>query len=48
MHSYLCSASDTNFTLTEHIGWQWLKVSQLDRLDWAAADIPIVEKLMQR
>ena len=48
MHSYLCSASDTNFTLTEHIDWQWLKVSCLDRLDWAAGDIPIVEKLMQR
>ena len=46
MHSYLCSAVDTNFTLTEHINYQWLKINQLDELDWAAADIPIVEKLM--
>ena len=46
MHSYLCSAVDTNFTLTEHINYRWLKINQLDELDWAAADIPIVEKLM--
>jgi len=46
MHSYLCSAVDTNFTLTEHINYHWLEINQLDDLDWAAADIPIVEKLM--
>ena len=46
MHSYLCSAVDTNFTLTKHINYRWLKINQLDELDWAAADIPIVEKLM--
>jgi len=48
MHSYLCSASNTNLTLTEHIDCQWLRASQLDRLDWVAADIPIVKRLMQR
>ena len=46
MHSYLCSAVDTNFTLTEHINYRWLEINQLDELDWAAADIPIVKKLM--
>ena len=46
MHSYLCSAVDTNFTLTEHINYRWLEINQLDDLDWAAADIPIVKKLM--
>ena len=46
MHSYLCSAVHTNFTLTEHINYRWLEINQLDELDWAAADIPIVEKLM--
>ena len=46
MHSYLCSAVHTNLTLTEHINYRWLEVNQLDELDWAAADIPIVEKLM--
>ena len=46
MYSYLCSAVHTNLTLTEHINYRWLEVNQLDELDWAAADIPIVEKLM--
>jgi len=46
MHSYLCSAVHTNLTLTEHINYRWLEINQLDELDWAAADIPIVEKLM--
>ena len=46
MHSFLCLAAHTNFTLTEHINYQWLTVSQLDNLDWASADIPIVKKLM--
>ena len=48
MHSYLCSASNTNLTLTEHIDCQWLRASQLDGLDWVTADIPIVKRLMLR
>ena len=47
MHSYLCTAKDTHFILTEHINYKWLTVNQLDYLDWAAADMPIVEKLMR-
>ena len=46
MYSYLCSAVHANLTLTEHINYRWLEINQLDELDWAAADIPIVEKLM--
>ena len=47
MHSYLCTTKDTHFILTEHINYKWLTVNQLDYLDWAAADMPIVEKLMR-
>jgi 8-oxo-dGTP diphosphatase len=46
MHSFLCTAKDYNFQLSEHIDFKWLKAQELDQLDWAAADIPIVEKLM--
>ncbi|MGL5564068.1 MAG: (deoxy)nucleoside triphosphate pyrophosphohydrolase [Tannerellaceae bacterium] len=47
MHFYYCTASTTVFTLNEHIQAQWLERANLLNLDWAAADLPIVEKLMQ-
>lgn len=46
MHSFLCTAKDYNFQLTEHIDYEWLRAEELSQLDWAAADLPIVEKLM--
>ncbi|MEI6265458.1 MAG: (deoxy)nucleoside triphosphate pyrophosphohydrolase [Sphingobacteriia bacterium] len=46
MHSFICNCTDTKLTLTEHIDYKWLKKEELSILDWAAADIPIMEKLM--
>lgn len=46
MHSFLCSCQNTNLILTEHIDFKWLPKEELSKLDWAAADIPIMEKLM--
>lgn len=45
MHSYICTVKIKEITLNEHISFQWLKKDELLNLDWAAADIPIVEKL---
>jgi 8-oxo-dGTP diphosphatase len=45
MHSFICKCINPNLTLTEHIDYKWLKTNELDKLDWAAADIPIMEKL---
>jgi 8-oxo-dGTP diphosphatase len=45
MHSFICQVKDPAITLTEHIDFTWLEPFKLDQLDWAAADIPIVEKL---
>jgi 8-oxo-dGTP diphosphatase len=45
MHSYICKVGDRTFTRKEHISHPWLKAESLDTLDWAAADLPIVEKL---
>jgi len=45
MHSYLCSAGSRNLQLTEHLEARWLPVDELETLDWAGADLPIVEKL---
>lgn len=46
MHSYICDIKSKEITLNEHIDKKWLMVNQLDSLDWAAADIPIVNKLI--
>ncbi|WP_299015287.1 (deoxy)nucleoside triphosphate pyrophosphohydrolase [uncultured Polaribacter sp.] len=46
MHSFLCDVITQNITLNEHISYKWLKREELNKLDWAAADLPIVKKLM--
>ena len=46
MHSFLCSTDNPTVTLSEHIDYKWLSKEELLNLDWAAADIPIVNKLM--
>lgn len=47
MHSYICKTDKTNIKLHEHISSIWLSKKNLTQLDWAAADIPIVKKLME-
>jgi 8-oxo-dGTP diphosphatase len=46
MDTFLCSSKTDDLTLTEHIDFKWLEKTELCKLDWAAADLPIVEKLM--
>ena len=45
MHSYTCISNSRKLKLNEHINYKWCSIDQMDLLDWAAADIPIVEKL---
>ena len=45
MHTYLCSMEEDKFTLNEHHHYKWLEPNQLTTLDWAEADIEIVEKI---
>ncbi len=47
MHSYICNVKTSDLTLTEHIAYKWLLKTELNTLDWAKADIPIVEKLVK-
>jgi len=47
MHSYICKVQSREFKRKEHISHVWLKPSELDTLDWAAADLPIVKRLMK-
>lgn len=46
MHSFICEVDTKELTLTEHISHKWLTKEELHILDWAEADLPIVEKLM--
>ena len=47
MHSFICSTLTQEVELSEHISFQWLDKSELKFLDWAAADIPIVDRLIK-
>ena len=46
MHSFICEVDSKELILNEHIDQKWLKINELNTLDWAAADIPIVDKLI--
>jgi 8-oxo-dGTP diphosphatase len=47
MHSFICKCKDPKVTLTEHVDFKWLNKLELAHLDWAAADIPIVNELLK-
>ena len=46
MHAFLCTCRTSDLKLNEHIDYKWLSPSELPTLDWAAADIPIVEQIL--
>ena len=48
MHAYLCKVEKPDFVMKEHISFKWLPVEELETLDWAEADKPIVEWLKER
>ena len=47
MHSFICETESKDLILNEHISLEWLTLKELKKLDWAAADIPIVNKLVE-
>ena len=46
MDTFICEIDSGEPKLTEHIDFRWLLKDELSALDWAAADLPIVEKLL--
>jgi 8-oxo-dGTP diphosphatase len=47
MHAFKCLTSNLEeIQLNEHLNFLHLSTSKLSSLDWAAADIPFVEKLI--
>ena len=47
MHVFKCFLDQGVITLNEHIDAKWMSVEELDQLDWAAADVPVVKSLIQ-
>lgn len=47
MHAFLCTVIKGSLTLNEHVNSSWMNKDDLFSLDWAEADIPIVEKIMK-
>lgn len=46
MHCFICTVDTKEITLHEHIDHKWLTIENLKNLNWAAADIPVVDKLV--
>jgi 8-oxo-dGTP diphosphatase len=46
MDTFICEIESGEPELTEHMDYKWLDKNDLLKLDWAAADVPIVEKLL--
>jgi len=47
MQAFACEQTSNTFQLTEHNDFAWLKANELMHLDWAAADLPIVHKIIE-
>ncbi len=45
MHAYVGSRKEETIQLREHQACRWLKKEELWQIDWAEADIPIVQKV---
>jgi len=47
MHVFTCTLQSREMVLNEHMDSKWLPVAQLYTLDWAAADLPVVKRLLE-
>lgn len=47
MHAFYVRPTNPSFVLKEHVACAWLTAEELDSLDWAEADKPIVKRLKE-
>jgi 8-oxo-dGTP diphosphatase len=45
MHAYYCDIITGNLVISEHLDSKWLTVDEMGNYDFAAADLPIIDKL---
>ena len=48
LDAYICTAVTDKFHMNEHISNRWCTKEELQSLDWAAADVGIVEALLKK
>lgn len=48
LNTFLCHCKNKELQLLEHVEYQWLSINELVTLDWAEADLPIVEELQRK
>lgn len=48
LHSFICSCDNYVPILNEHIDIKWLDKCDLKTIEWAPADVPIVDALMKK
>lgn len=48
LSTFLCELGDEEPTLTEHQEIKWVSPADLSSLEWAPADVPAVEMLIER
>ena len=46
MHCFICPVEKPKFKLNEHIAYNWLDLNKLKGFDWAAADLPVIDSLI--
>ena len=47
MYSFKCVAKNKEFKMNVHHDFKWLEKEELETLEWAPADIPIVKKILE-
>lgn len=48
MYCFVCKAHSDKFVMNVHHDFKWLEKQDLETLDWAPADRPIVEKILEK
>jgi 8-oxo-dGTP diphosphatase len=48
MHAFMCHLDTPDFIRKEHIDAKWLAPEDLPTLEWASADVPIMERLAKK
>lgn len=47
MQTFICNWTEGEIALCEHIAYKFLAPDEMQTLDWAEADIPVVDHLME-
>lgn len=45
MHAYMCEVIEGNLEISEHLDFKWATIEEMKNMDFAAADIPILDIL---